>query len=70
MMEKIVLTVDGMSCQHCVKAIKEGVGALPGVKKVDVDLGKKSVTIKHELEKCSVGAIKSEIEELGYEVKS
>jgi copper chaperone len=70
MMEKTVLAVDGMSCQHCVKAIKEGVGALPGVKKVDVDLGKKSVTVKHELEKCSIGAIKAVIDELGYEVQS
>ncbi len=30
-MGKAVIKVDGMSCEHCVKAIKSAVGMLPGV---------------------------------------
>lgn len=39
-------TVSGMTCEHCVKAVKDEVGAIPGVTGVDVDLasGKLDVT--------------------------
>lgn len=30
--------VTGMTCEHCVAAVREEVGALPGVVGVDVDL--------------------------------
>jgi copper chaperone CopZ len=40
-MQKIILKVEGMSCQHCVSAIKDGVGLLPGVEEVTVNLQKK-----------------------------
>ncbi len=41
-MEKAVLHVEGMSCQHCVKAITKAVGGLPGVAGVSVDLAAKN----------------------------
>jgi copper chaperone len=37
-MEKAVLRVDGMSCDHCVKTITKAVGDLPGMKNVAVDV--------------------------------
>jgi copper chaperone CopZ len=40
-MAKTVLSVDGMSCDHCVRAITKAVGALPGVSHVAVDLNAK-----------------------------
>ena len=43
-MEKTVLRVDGMSCEHCVRAISEAVGALPGVAGQEVDAKAKTVT--------------------------
>ena len=39
------LNVKGMSCQHCVHAVKSSVGALAGVDTVDVSLEKKLVTV-------------------------
>jgi copper chaperone CopZ len=30
--------VSGMTCDHCVKAIKQEVGAIDGVTRIDVDL--------------------------------
>lgn len=38
-------TVSGMTCGHCVAAIKEEVGAIPGVTGVDVDLASGAMTI-------------------------
>jgi copper chaperone len=67
-MEKTVLNVDGMSCEHCVKAVTGAVGGLPGVVAVAVDLAAKTVTVEHDSAKTPVEKIKGEIEEQGYEI--
>jgi copper chaperone len=35
---KTKLQVEGMSCEHCVKALTEALKAVPGVKAADVRL--------------------------------
>jgi copper ion binding protein len=62
--------VKGMTCGHCVKAVKEEVGALPGVTAVDVDLTPDAVSTVRvssdaPLEAAAVGAA---IDEAGYEL--
>ncbi|MDR2530789.1 MAG: cation transporter [Oscillospiraceae bacterium] len=44
------LYVEGMSCSHCAKSVADAVGAIPGVKKVDVNLNKGLATVKLESE--------------------
>ncbi|NLI92459.1 MAG: copper chaperone CopZ [Peptococcaceae bacterium] len=68
-MEKTVLNVEGMSCNHCVNSIQKAVGALEGVSKVDVDLAGKTVSVEYEKEKITVETIKETIDDQGYEVK-
>lgn len=68
-MAKSVVNVDGMSCEHCVKAITNAVSALPGVSEVAVDLNAKTVTVEHAPE-LSLEKIKFEIEEQGYDIIS
>lgn len=60
-------TVVGMSCQHCVAAVSEEVGALPGVTDVQVDLatGRLSITAGIPLDGA---AVRAAIDEAGYEV--
>jgi copper chaperone len=67
-MEKTLLQVEGMSCEHCVHAIKTAVGALPGVKTVEVNLKKKTVDVEYDGAKSSLDKIRAEIEDQGYEV--
>lgn len=67
-MEKVILNVDGMSCEHCVKAVNGAVGALPGVSGVAVDLESKTVAVDFDASKVSVEEIKAEIEDQGYDV--
>lgn len=67
-MEKSVLKVDGMSCEHCVKAITKAVGALDGVDEVTVDLTTKAVTVTHDEVKAPLNKIKLEIEDQGYDI--
>jgi copper chaperone len=67
-MQKTVLKVDGMSCEHCVKAITKAVGALNGVGGVQVDLKAKTVSVEHDPAQAPLDKIKAEIEDQGYDV--
>jgi copper chaperone len=68
-METVKLNVEGMSCSHCEKAVKNAVGALNGVKSVAVSLKDKTVTVEHDPNTATLEQIRNEIEEQGYEVK-
>jgi copper chaperone len=67
-MAKTIIKVDGMSCEHCVKAVTNAVTALPGVTGVQVDLKGKTVTVDHDPAQSPLAKIQFEIEEQGYEV--
>jgi copper chaperone len=67
-MEKTILKVEGMSCEHCVKAIAGAVGALPGIDGVAVDLEAGTVTVKYDAVQSPLDKIKLEIEDQGYDV--
>lgn len=66
-MTKQVITVGGMSCEHCVKAVTEAVTALSGVGGVKVSLKKKEAAVKFDGSKISIESIKEAIREAGYE---
>lgn len=66
--ETRVLNVEGMSCMHCVNAVKQSVGALQGVKSVDVDLTGKTVAVVYDQDVVGLDAIKEAIEDAGYQV--
>jgi copper chaperone len=40
------LNIDGMTCEHCVKAVRGALERTPGVEKVDVDLKAGSATVE------------------------
>lgn len=63
------LNVEGMSCNHCVNAIKGAVQDIKGVKSVDVNLNEKTVTVEYDSDKAKIDYIKEAIEDEGYEVK-
>jgi len=64
-----ILYVEGMSCMHCVNAVKSSVGALPGVSKVEVDLPAKKVSVTYDGDQVKLESIKDTIEDAGYDVK-
>ncbi len=65
-MERTAHTVRGMTCEHCRAAVREEVGAVPGVTAVDVDLASGVVPV--EGEGVSPAAVAAAVEEAGYEV--
>jgi copper chaperone len=61
-------TVPGMSCQHCVMAVREEVGQVAGVEAVDVALETKQVTVRgRDLDDA---ALRAGIGEAGYEAEA
>jgi copper chaperone len=65
MSEKTLLRVEGMNCPHCVAAVTDALGALPGVEKVKVNLEKGEAKVKHGVE-VSVQALKDAVTEAGF----
>ncbi len=57
--------VPGMTCDHCVNAVKAELSALAGVARVDVDLGTKVVGVTGE--RLDDAALRAAIELAGYE---
>lgn len=68
-MEKVTLNVQGMSCDHCVKAVEGSVGALNGINAVKVNLKAATVNVEFDPEKVSLDQIKETIDDQGYDVK-
>jgi copper chaperone len=67
-MEKTVLKVNGMSCEHCVKAVTGAACSLAGVKKARVDLKDGTVALEYDPAQTALDAVKAAITDQGYEV--
>jgi len=65
-MERVVLRVEGMSCDHCVKSVTNAVKGLQGVKKVEVDLKGATAAVQYDPAKIALSAIQAAITETGY----
>lgn len=65
----MTIAVEGMSCQHCVRAVKDAVGKLAGVDAVEVSLERKEATVSFDPARVGLPAIKAAIEEAGYTVR-
>lgn len=67
-MQNITLSVKGMSCGHCEKAVKTALLQLDGIKEVQVFLSKGKVDVEFDGDKVNVGKMKEAIEDQGYDV--
>ena len=61
--------VTGMTCGHCVAAVKEEVGAIAGVTDVAVDLASGDVTVASGRE-LTTAEVAAAVDEAGYELAS
>lgn len=63
---KKVITIEGMSCNHCVTAVKNALSELEGISKIEVDLEGNKAEV--EGDNLIDEILKEAIEEAGYEV--
>jgi copper ion binding protein len=64
-MKQLKLEVSGMSCGHCVSAVRDALGNLPGVKVESVSIGSASVVFDEN--QTTVGDLVDAIADAGYE---
>ena len=61
------IKIKGMSCQHCVMAVTKALGALEGIKNVQVDL-KSGVATYEEVKPVDLKVVSETVKKAGYEV--
>jgi copper chaperone len=66
-MQESVFTVQGMTCSHCVSAVRTEVAKVPGVRGVEVDLDASQVTVRTDGDP-EVAALRAAVEEAGYQL--
>ncbi|MBN8234260.1 copper chaperone CopZ [Halobacillus kuroshimensis] len=62
-----MLQVEGMTCDHCKKAVEGALTGLSGVKQADVNLESGKVRVSHN-DTVSNEALKEAVENQGYDV--
>jgi copper chaperone len=65
-MAETKVMIEGMSCQHCVMAVKKALGGVPAVFESDVQMG--SAFVKYDESKAKETDIQAAIEKAGYKV--
>lgn len=66
-MAEVKLAIEGMSCQHCVMAVRKTLGGVPGVVESNVQVG--SALVKYDESRVSRKDIEGWIEKAGYRVR-
>lgn len=69
-MDTTTISIDGMTCGHCVAAVTEEISAIDGVSKVDVDLsaGGISTATVESAGPISEATLSEAVAEAGYTV--
>lgn len=65
-MDRVTMTIEGMSCQHCVRAVDAALREVPGVAVEAVGVG--SATVALDPAATSREAVADAVRDAGYEV--
>lgn len=63
---KQTFNISGMSCEHCVARVEGAINALPGVKKVKINLKKNSGVVKYDDTQLTTDKIVEAVSAAGY----
>lgn len=63
-MIRLMLTIEGMTCAHCVRAVGQALSALPSVVVEQVEVGR--VTLAHDGSRLTGADLSSAISRAGY----
>jgi len=65
-MERVTLAITGMTCGHCVAAVKKALAAVPGVEEVDVTLAPPRAAVAFDPSRTTVEMLTKATAEEGY----
>lgn len=63
-MQRMELTIDGMSCAHCVRAVEQALSSVPGVTVEEVVVG--SARVSYDPSRTSPDSIRQAVNDEGY----
>lgn len=66
--QTIILEVSGMTCNNCVKHVREALEQVAGVAAVEVDLSAGRATVKHRGE-TELASLIAAVDDAGYQAK-
>ena len=69
MSKTVVLSIGGMSCNHCKMRVEKALGALTGVESAVVDLAAGQAEVKYDPGKISEKDLQAAVIDAGYDVK-
>jgi copper chaperone len=69
-MEKITLTIEGMTCAHCEMTVTKALKETSGVKSVNVSLDENTALIEYKSSKTSPEKLIEAVEKAGYKARS
>ena len=64
-MNRISLTVEGMSCQNCVKALTRTLSGVQGVEQLEVEVGRARFLLPHPADRDAFNAL---VDEAGFDL--
>lgn len=64
---KVIMTVEGMTCNHCKMRVEKALQGLEGVQAVEVDLATKAVSVETQAQ-IDPSVLKEVVEDAGYDV--
>jgi Cd2+/Zn2+-exporting ATPase len=65
----ISLTVKGLDCAECARTLEQGVGAMDGVRKAEVNFALARMTLDFDPQETDERAVVARVRELGYDVE-
>jgi copper chaperone len=68
-MATATLRISGMTCQHCVKAVRDALERQDGVHSADVDLDAGRAVVEYDDGRVSPGQLAGAVAEEGYEAE-
>ena len=66
-MERATISIDGMSCGHCVGQVRSALQNVPGVTVENVTVGRAEVA--YDVSKVKPDALRNAVAEAGYQAK-
>lgn len=63
-------TVNGMTCEHCVRSVTEEVSAIPGVTDLTIDLATGALAVTTADAPVADDAVRDAVDEAGYSLVS
>lgn len=63
----VLISIEGMTCNSCVKSIEGNIGDLPGVKSIKVSLEEKTGRIVYNPDVTAEDSLRSAIDDMGFE---